>query len=150
HGFTGAYHRVGAWAIRHRWAAFSGSLLFLVLGGILMTQLKTQFFPDDLQYLSYLDVRLPTDAPLEVTNNAAFEAENTTPAVPDEYGSAHPGKDGKPERVLKSIPSFVGGGGPRFWFSVSPEIQQLNYAQLIVEVVEKDLTHNLVCPLPQA
>ena len=38
HGFTGAYHRVGTWAIRHRWAAFSGSLLFLVLGGSL-TQL---------------------------------------------------------------------------------------------------------------
>ena len=147
HGFTGVYHRVGAWAILHRWAAFSGSLLLLVLGGILMTQLKTQFFPDDLQYLSYLDVWLPTDAPLEVTNNAAGEAENVIRAVADEYGRAHPAKDGKPERVLKSITSFVGGGGPRFWFSVSPEIQQLNYTQLIVEVVDKELrcTSSLRC-----
>jgi multidrug efflux pump subunit AcrB len=150
YGFTGAYHRVGAWAIRHRWATFSGSLLFLVLGGILMTQLKTQFFPDDLQYLSYLDVWLPTDAPLEVTNNAAFQAENIIRAVADEYGREHPTKDGKPERVLKSITSFVGGGGPRFWFSVSPEIQQLNYAQLIVEVVDKELTPHLVAPLQNA
>lgn len=150
HGFTGAYHRVGAWAIGHRWAAFSGSLLFLVLGGVLMTQLKTQFFPDDLQYLSYLDVWLPTDAPLEVTNNAAFQAENIIREVTDEYGRAHPAKDGKPERVLKSITSFVGGGGPRFWFSVSPEIQQLNYAQLIVEVVDKELTPHLVAPLQNA
>ena len=150
HGFTGAYHRIGTWAIHHRWAAFSGSLLFLVIGGLLMTQLKTQFFPDDLQYLSYLDVWLPTDAPVEVTNNAAFEAENVIRAVADEYGRAHPAKDGKPERVLKSITSFVGGGGPRFWFSVSPEIQQPNYAQLIVEVVDKELTPHLVAPLQNA
>jgi multidrug efflux pump subunit AcrB len=150
HGFTGAYHRVGALAIRHRWAAFSGSLLLLVLGGILMTQLKTQFFPDDLQYLSYIDVWLPTDAPLEVTNNTAFDSENVIRAVADEYGRAHPAKDGKPERVLKSITSFVGGGGPRFWFSVSPEIQQLNYAQLIVEVVDKEVTPHLVAPLQKA
>ena len=150
YGFTGAYHRVGIWAIRHRWAAFSGSLLFLVLGGILMTQLKTQFFPDDLQYLSYLDVWLPSDAPLEVTNSAAAEAENVIRRVADEYGRAHPGKDGKPERVLKSITSFIGGGGPRFWFSVSPEIQQLNYAQLIIEVVDKELTPHLVAPLQKA
>ncbi|MGE5220239.1 MAG: efflux RND transporter permease subunit [Chloroflexota bacterium] len=150
HGFTGAYYRVGIWAIRHRGAAFSGSLLFLVLGGILMTQLKTQFFPEDLQYLSYLDIWLPTDAPLEVTNNTAHEAENVIRAVADEYGKAHPAKDGKPERVLKSITSFVGGGGPRFWFSVSPEIQQLNYAQLIVEVVDKELTPHLIAPLQKA
>lgn len=150
HGFTGAYHRVGAWAIGHRWAAFSGSLVVLLIGGVLMTQLKTQFFPDDLQYLSYLDVWLPTDAPLEVTNNAAHEAETIIRTVADEYGRAHPTKEGKPERVLKSITSFVGGGGPRFWFSVSPEIQQLNYAQIIVEVVDKELTPHLVAPLQNA
>jgi hypothetical protein len=37
------------------------------------------------------------------------------------------------------VTAFVGGGGPRFWFSVSPELQQLYYAQLIVKVKDKDI-----------
>jgi multidrug efflux pump subunit AcrB len=46
------------------------------------------------------------------------------------------------------VTAFVGGGGPRFWFSVSPEIRQLNYAQLLIETVDKHDTSHLV-PLLQ-
>ena len=52
--------------------------------------------------------------------------------------------------VLKSVTTFAGGGGPRFWFSVDPEQQQLNYAQLLVEVSDKHLTNELVGPLQTA
>jgi multidrug efflux pump subunit AcrB len=41
----------------------------------------------------------------------------------------------------------VGGGGPRFWFSVSPELQQLNYAQIIIQVEDKYTTAKLIEPL---
>jgi multidrug efflux pump subunit AcrB len=61
-----------------------------------------------------------------------------------EYGKVHPGKDGKPREVLESLTTFVGGGGPRFWFSVSPELQQLNYAQLIIQVRDKHDTNDLI------
>ena len=33
--------------------------------------------------------------------------------------------------------TFIGGGGPRFWFSVAPEMQQLNYSQVLVELADK-------------
>ena len=56
----------------------------------------------------------------------------------DEYGHHHPEDDGNPREVLKSLTTFIGGGGPRFWFSLSPELQQLNYAQIIIQV--KDST----------
>ncbi len=46
--------------------------------------------------------------------------------------------------VLQSLTTFVGGGGPRFWFSVSPELQQLNYAQIIIQVKDKHDTAHLV------
>jgi multidrug efflux pump subunit AcrB len=52
--------------------------------------------------------------------------------------------------VLKSLTTFVGGGGPRFWFSVEPEQQQLSYAQIIVEVTDKHLTNHFVGPLQTA
>src|SRR4029077_12028757 len=42
------------------------------------------------------------------------------------------------------------GGGPRFWFSVVPEQQQLNYAQVIVEVNDKHLTREIIGPLQEA
>jgi len=48
------------------------------------------------------------------------------------------------EHLLTSITSFIGGGGPRFWFSISPEATQTNYAQVIVQVRDKEATPKLI------
>jgi multidrug efflux pump subunit AcrB len=142
-GFPAFYYRVGEWAINHRWMVLAGSLVLLAGSGLVASQLKTDFFPKDLSYLSYLDVWLPEDAPLSATNEAARRAEEVVREVAEEYGKEHP-EDGQPREVLKSLTTFVGGGGPRFWFSVSPEMQQLNYAQVIIEVKDKHDTNHLV------
>src|ERR1051325_7358253 len=63
-GFAAKYYKVGTWAINPRSEVRAGALLFLLGGGVIAAQLKTQFFPKDLSYLSYVDVWLPTDAPL--------------------------------------------------------------------------------------
>lgn len=148
-GFAAWYYRVGTAAINHRWKVLAGSLVFLALGVFFMSQLKTQFFPKDLSYLSYVDVWLPEDAPLEATNRATIRAEAVIRDVFMEYGDRH-AESGKPRELLRSLTTFVGGGGPRFWFSVSPEQQQLNYAQIIVEVTDKHETGHLVAPLQEA
>src|SRR4029453_18284201 len=57
------------------------------------------------------------------------------------------GKGEGPPDVLTALTTFVGGGGPRFWFSVEPEQQQLSYAQIIIEVADKHFTNELVGPL---
>ena len=149
-GFSGFYYRVGQLAIQHRWRVFAGSVLFLVLGGYLGHQLKTQFFPDDVQYLSFLDIWLPNDAPLFVTNHTAMRVEEAVRATTEKYGREHPGKDGQPRHVLQSLTTFVGGGGPRFWFSVTPQLQQPNYSQIIIELVDKEDTPKLVGPIQTA
>jgi multidrug efflux pump subunit AcrB len=143
-GFSGFYYRVGLGAIRHRWLVLAGSLVFLVIGGLFGHRLKTQFFPEDVQYLSFLDVWLPNDVPLFVTNQTATQVESVLQATADQYAKEHPGKDGKPRQVLRSLTTFEGGGGPRFWFSVTPQLQQLNYAQVIVELYDKNDTPKLV------
>jgi multidrug efflux pump subunit AcrB len=143
-GFPAFYYRVGNWAINNRWKVLFGSFLLLAVGGLAGSQLKTDFFPKDLSYLSYLDVWLPEDAPLSATNEAARRAEEVVREVAEEYGKEHPEKDGKPREVLESLTAFVGGGGPRFWFSVSPEMQQLNYAQVIIQVKDKHDTNHLI------
>ena len=52
--------------------------------------------------------------------------------------------------LLTSMTSFIGGGGPRFWFSISPEASQTNYAQVIVQVSDKEATPKLIGPLQAA
>ena len=145
HGFPGFYYRVGDFCLRHRWGVFGGSLLFLALGWFLFSRLNPQFFPKDLSYLSYVDVWLPPDAPLGATDAAARRAETVIRDAAERFEKEH-----HHEHVLKSVTTFVGGGGPRFWFSVDPEQQQLYYAQLIVEVTDKHFTNEFVGPLQTA
>jgi multidrug efflux pump subunit AcrB len=143
-GFPAFYYRIGEWAINHRWKVLLGSFILLAGCGIAASRLKTDFFPKDLSYLSYLDVWLPEDAPLSSTNGAARRAEEVVRDVAEKYGKERPDKDGKPRQVLESLTTFVGGGGPRFWFSVSPELQQLNYAQVLIQVKDKHDTKHLI------
>jgi multidrug efflux pump subunit AcrB len=149
-GFSGFYYRVGTVVIEHRWKSFAVSLLFLAIGFFFGHRLKTQFFPDDVQYLSFLDVWLPNDAPLFVTDQTAMQVENSLRATAEKYGREHPDKNGKPRPILKSLTTFEGGGGPRFWFSATPQLQQLNYAQVIVELYNKEDTPKLVAPFQEA
>ncbi len=145
HGFAGFYYRVGDFALQHRWAVFAGSLSILVVGFVFMSRLNPQFFPKDLSYLSYVDVWAPSDAPLAATSAIAHKAEAVIREEAERFGEEHHAKD-----VLKALTTFVGGGGPRFWFSVDPERRQLNYAQIIVEVSDKHFTNELVGPLQTA
>jgi multidrug efflux pump subunit AcrB len=144
-GFYGFYNRLVGRAIAHRWSVLLGSLVFLVIGGFVASHLKQQFFPEDVQYWFYLDVWLPNDVPLTATNDAAMKAEAVVREVlSDTAAGSHENKN------LTSITSFVGGGGPRFWFSISPEAPQTNYAQVIVQVSEKELTPKIIGPLQSA
>ena len=147
-GFYGFYNRLVGKAIKHRWAVLGGSLVFLVIGGLFSSRLKTQFFPEDVQYWFYLDIWLPNDTPLSVTNDAAMQAEGVVRQViensPDAASKENRG------HLLKSLTTFAGGGGPRFWFSVSPEMPQTNYAQMIVEITDKEASPKLARPIQAA
>ncbi|MCW3096457.1 MAG: AcrB/AcrD/AcrF family protein, partial [Chthonomonadaceae bacterium] len=141
-GFPALYYRVGGWCIRHRRGVLAGSLLFLALGGFVFTHMKQAFFPKDLQYLSYIDIWLPEDAPVSATNQAAIRAEQVIRKVTEDYDREHPVKE-RSAATLASLTTFVGGGSPRFWFSLVPEQQQRNYAMVIVQVNDKHATTHL-------
>jgi multidrug efflux pump subunit AcrB len=143
-GFTGKYAAVAKFAIEHRWKVAIASLSFLVLGAFLFTRLGTSFFPDDVQYWSYVDVWLPNDANFDATNQAAQRVEQIIRQQAEAWGKKHPEKDGSPAQILKYVTTWVGGGGPRFWFSASPQARQLNYAQVLVQLTDKDLTPQFV------
>jgi len=153
-GFGKHYVRVVGWAIDHRWKVLAASVLLLFGAFRSAGHLKQAFFPKDLSYLSYVDVWLPEDAPMSATTEVARQADEVIRRTVAEWAKGHEehlrGKDGKPRDVLRSITTFVGGGGPRFWFSVTPEQQQPNYAQLVVEVTDKHDTTSILEPLQRA
>ncbi len=148
-GLSGFYYRAASLAIRRRWVTLLASLVFLAAGGLLATRLKLSFFPKDLSYLSYLDVWLPEDAPLATTNEAAQRAEAVVREGAEADDRARQENGGRHREILESLTTFIGGGGPRFWFSVAPEQQQLNYAQIVIRVKDKYDTERLVPILQQ-
>ena len=143
--FGKAYERAVTFAIDHRWRVLAASSLALVLGGFFASRLHRQFFPRDDFYIAYVDIRLPEDAPLAQTARVAREANQLIREVTAEHDRTHGA-----EASLASITSFIGAGGPRFWFSVRPEPPAPNYAQLLLQFSRSEDTNGLVGPLQEA
>ena len=142
-GFPRFYYPLGRWCIDHRKLVLVGALIFLLGGGALMSRLDSSFFPYDLQYLAYADVWLPQGASFGNTRATTEQIVKIMQEVSDAYAKdKHAGKLGPP--VLKSLTTFIGGGGPRFWDSVSPETPQSNYAEVLLETTDKHDTSELV------
>jgi multidrug efflux pump subunit AcrB len=144
-GFASFYYRFGRFAIAHRWPVLSAATAVLVLIFGAASTLKTEFFPKDDQYLSFIDVWLPEDAPLSATRQAVDVVEAETRRMAEQL-EREPGHESA-QPMLKSLTTFLGGGGPRYWYSSSPELQQTNYAQVLIEVNDKHQTNRLVDPL---
>src|SRR5438477_10934520 len=90
--------------------------VFLLIGGFAASHLKSQFFPEDVQYWFYLDIWLPNDVHLSATNDTAMRAEQVVRKVIEgapEEGTKEKGAD----HLLTSVTSVIGGRGPRFWSS---------------------------------
>jgi multidrug efflux pump subunit AcrB len=148
-GFFKYYSRLVSFCIDHRWKTLAVSSLILIAGFTMQSKLNPQYFPNDLSYLFYLDVWLPEDAPVSATDQVTRQVEKVVREAAVDYGRKI-GKKDKPADVLTSITSFVGGGGPRFWFSVSPELSQPNYAQVLIEVKDSHYTEDFIPPLQAA
>ncbi len=138
-GLARHYYRAVGWAVNHRFIVLGIFVAGLVGGVFVVRDVKQAFFPKDLSYLSYVDVWLPEDAPLSATRDTAEMVDG----IVRETAAAH-------HAELDSLTTFVGGGGPRFWFSVAPEQRQANYAQVIIKLKDKHQTAHLVGPLQEA
>ena len=135
-GFTGYYYRTGHWCLEHRWLTLVASIVFLVVGFKLGGMLKSAFFPIDLQFLSTVDIFLPNDSAFSDTTQAAAKAREIIQQQAhkidvEESDAEHA------SHLLKSLTTFVGGSGPRFWYSLAPEPQQVNYAQVVIEIDDR-------------
>lgn len=136
-GFGRLYYRLGHWAISHRWLVLAGAVGVMIAGGKIATALKPQFFPKDLAQLAFIDVVLPEDASFPATDEVVTRVERIVAEVAESS-----------KMPVEAMSSFVGGGGPRFWYSLSPEAPHPNYAQIVLVMKEKHDTEHLL-PLIQ-
>jgi multidrug efflux pump subunit AcrB len=150
-GFYGFYYRLVGSAITHRWTVLAVAAVCLILALAMSTGIKTQFFPDDVQYWSYVDIWLPNETPIARTDEVAHKAEQIIRRVTSKYQEQSKDREerGSPP-LLKTLTSFVGGGSPRFWFSVTPQAQQANYAEILLQMNDKEATPQLMGPLQQS
>jgi multidrug efflux pump subunit AcrB len=133
------YLRLVTGLVKHRWLTLGVAALFFLTGGAFFARLPQQFFPHDLAYLSYIDVWLPQGSSLSRTDDLARQVEREVLSASEGFAKDHPGElQGK--GAVRWLTSFIGGGGPRFWFSVEPELQQLNYAQILIQTHDKHIT----------
>lgn len=139
-----AYLKAGRWVLRYRLPVFATSVILLIGGFVVMSNIKTSFFPNDVFNISWVDVWLPEGSSLTSTNEATMRVEDTIGKVTGQYAQEKTRRSGKNENVLESITTFLGGSGPRFWSSIIPEFDQLNYAQVIVRVIDKHDTDVLI------
>ena len=131
------YYRLADWCVTHRWKVLAASTLIIASGLMSAAQLKTQFFPKDLQYIFFANIYLPTDKTLSASDIKAQEVEKVM------IDTAPPGK-------LNFLTTFEGGGAPRFWSTLDPESPKLNFAMVVATVKDKHVTPSLVGPLDSA
>ena len=132
-GFGAFYYRVGRAAIEHRWLALLFSMAVLGVGLWLGSALKLQFFPKDLSHLAFVNIYLPEDAPLTLSDKTATRVERIIEQVAAEQ-----------HRSLESLDTFIGGGAPRFWYSLAPEPRHANYAQVVMALRDEHDTGPLL------
>jgi multidrug efflux pump subunit AcrB len=111
----------------------AAAALVLVAGGSAGSALKQQFVPKDLSHLAFINVFLPEDASLSSTAQVVEQVER----IVRETSEAH-------KMPVESLSSFVGGGAPRFWYSLSPESPHPNYAQIVLRFSDNHHTHHVL------
>ena len=104
------------------------------------SQLKSSFFPDDVQYWSYVDVWLPNDANFDATNDAAQQVEQIIREQAEVYGKQHP-RERRLARAHPELRDHLGGRRRSALLVLAiPQAKQLNYAQVLVQLTDKE-TH---------
>jgi multidrug efflux pump subunit AcrB len=123
-GHAGIYSTRGYQRLRHfiTWCvkkkyAVAGIVVgaFLMAGGG-MAVVKKQFFPNSDRPELLVEVQLPLGTSIETTSAAAKKIEHWLSEQPES----------------KIVTSYIGAGGPRFFFSYNPELPDPSFAKIVV------------------
>jgi multidrug efflux pump subunit AcrB len=101
----------------------------------LVPKLGFAFFPSAERDQFVIDVWLPEGRDIRATERAVAKVEGLLSA--------------QKQSGVRSFVSYIGQGGPRFYYNISPEVPTANYAQVVVNTEELDQTTALVATLQE-
>lgn len=119
---------LAGWAFRRPGTVAGVAALALTGAVSLIPQLGIAFFPPAERDQFVIDIWLPEGRDLAATAAVTRRVEELLAA----------------EKEVVSSVAFLGAGGPRFYYNVSPEPPAANYAQVLVNTRSLDATDRLV------
>ncbi|MEM9914108.1 MAG: efflux RND transporter permease subunit [Planctomycetota bacterium] len=132
--YTKLIHR----CVSYRVITLSAATLavFMALG--LMPVVGTAFFPGGVRDQLFVHVNTPVGTSLEATEAIVAQVEDIILRTSDQ------GTEGDGQERLVSATSFVGIGGPRMILSLDPEESVPNYALVLINTSDANLSRNWV------
>ncbi len=110
------FRRVVGWCVRRRWTVIGLTLGAMALSVVGFSKVPNQFFPASDRLEILIDVRLPEGASFASTAGVAHRLEALLAQQPG----------------VASYAAYAGTGTPRFFLAFSPELDQPNYAQFVI------------------
>jgi multidrug efflux pump len=126
--------RIVAWCVRRRWTVIGLTLAAFVAAAAGFTRVPNQFFPASDRLEILVDVRLPEGASFAATQHAVARLEALLAAQPG----------------IASYVAYTGTGTPRFFLAFSPELNQPNYAQFVINTASIAAREHLLATLNAA
>lgn len=120
--------RLAERGLRHAYLTVAVAGLGLIAAILLIPALGTQFFPSAVRRQFTVDVNLPEGRDIQATRATAEKVERIVRA----------------QKGVVSVATYVGQGGPRFYYNISPEAPAANYAQLVVNTESAEQARPLV------
>lgn len=111
-----AFRRVVGWCVRWRWLVILAAVLAFAASVVGFLRVPQQFFPSSDRREVMVELRLPEGSSFAATDAAARRL--------DAILQADPG--------VSSWATYVGTGTPRFFLAFTPDLDQPNFAQFVV------------------
>jgi multidrug efflux pump subunit AcrB len=108
--------RMAGWCVHHRYLVIAAALLAFIASATGFILVPQQFFPTSDRREVLIDLRLPEGASFAATEAAVKRME----AMLGEQSG------------IVSYAAYTGTGTPRFFLSFSPELDQTNFAQFVI------------------
>lgn len=117
--FYRRFTQVSGWCVDHRAIVILATLAVFVAALVLFTQVPQQFFPDSSRPELLVDLRLPEGSSFAATERQAKKLEALLAT----------------EQGIEGAVTYVGAGSPRFYLPLDQQLQQANFAQIVVTAV---------------
>jgi multidrug efflux pump subunit AcrB len=122
------YNKSIEWCLKHKGITIIGSLSTILLAGLLFKfGIKQKFFPEAERDQFTVELWMPAGTKLEKTEKAILRIEDAL----------------KDDKRVRSYATFIGRSAPRFYYNYSPEMPMSNFAQILINTLNKKATESL-------